>query len=367
MVYKAMTTQSRFLGELSDEDLLAAVRSLACGERNATAELVAHLAELDARRLYLGLGFASLFAYCIGPLRLSEHAAYHRIEAARAARRFPVLLDRLREGSVNLTTVLLLAPHLTDGNHAELLAAASGKRRREVEELLARRFPSAPVPPSVRKLPDVRPRLEMAETVVASTAPATQSPSRRAVVVPSAPEEYRVTFTASAETCRKLREAQNLLRHQIPDGDPARIFDQALSALLADLARKKLGATPRPAPGRGTAPGSRHVPAEVRRVVWSRDGGRCAFVSKGGHRCGERGFLEFHHRQPYALGGGATLGNISLRCRAHNDYEAQLDFAPREAVAARSRTSRRDRPYGVTRETTAAVFASPGGGTPHPG
>ena len=154
-----MTIPSPALARLSDEDLLAAVNRLARCERNATADLIAHLAELDARRLYLGAGFASLFVYCIVVLRLSEHEAYNRIEAARAARRFPVILDLLRDGSVNLTTIRLLAPRLGAENHQELLAAASGRRRREVEELLARRFPSPPVPSSVRKLPDVRPRV----------------------------------------------------------------------------------------------------------------------------------------------------------------------------------------------------------------
>ena len=127
---------------LSDDALVAEVTSLAGREREATAHLIAHLAELDARRLYLGAGFSSLFTYCTEVLRLSEAEAYNRIEAARAARRFPIVLDRLAEGSLNLTTVRLLASHLTDENHLELLAAASGKSRREVEELLARYSPS---------------------------------------------------------------------------------------------------------------------------------------------------------------------------------------------------------------------------------
>src|SRR5687768_4238449 len=100
------------IGQLSDRDLLAHVHSAAARERDATAQLVALLMELDARRLYLGEGCASLFAYCTQVLHLSEHAAYHRIEAARAARRFPVILERLVDGTVNLTAIGLLAPLL---------------------------------------------------------------------------------------------------------------------------------------------------------------------------------------------------------------------------------------------------------------
>jgi hypothetical protein len=86
----------------------------------------------------------------------------------------------------------------------------------------------------------------------------------------------------------------------------------------------------------------RHVPAEVRRAVWARDEGRCAFVGTNG-RCQERGFLEFHHVQPFADGGETTAGNLQLRCRAHNAYEATLYFEPsvvREAAATYDRLAR---------------------------
>jgi 5-methylcytosine-specific restriction endonuclease McrA len=74
----------------------------------------------------------------------------------------------------------------------------------------------------------------------------------------------------------------------------------------------------------------------VKRDVWARDAGQCAFVGTNG-RCAERGFLEFHHAVPFAAGGSATTDNIQLRCRAHNSYEAELFFGPllaREEAAA---------------------------------
>src|SRR6185436_11690212 len=115
MVYEDMT--NHFPSHLSDGDLVAEIERLAASERDATARLVAHLAELDARRLYLGAGYPSLFAYCTERLRISEYGAYNRMEAARAARRFPVILGMLSDGSMTLTTVRILAPHLTDENH----------------------------------------------------------------------------------------------------------------------------------------------------------------------------------------------------------------------------------------------------------
>jgi hypothetical protein len=145
-------------------------------------------------------------------------------------------------------------------------------------------------------------------------------------VTPLSPDRYKVQVTIGGDTLEKLRLAKDLLRHTVPTGDEAVILDRALTALLAALAQKKFGAAENPRPSGGTAPGSRHVPAEVKRAVWLRDLGRCAFAGTNGRRCAERGFLEFHHVRPYAAGGEATAANIQLRCRSHNGYEARVYF-----------------------------------------
>ena len=305
-------------------------------EREATARMIALLSQLDARRLYLGEGCSSLFAYCTQVLHLSEHAAYGRIEAARTARKFPIVLDLLTDGSVTLTAVTLLSPHLTPVNHLEVLNEARHKSKREVEHLVARLRPQAAVPATVRKLPAQNatdhPATPPAVERIArdDTAPVLSRPpaARPTVVAPIAPERYKVQFTVSRETHDKLRRAQDLLRHSIPDGDPAAIFDRALALLISDLERAKLAATERPRTSRPTTAGSRHIPAAVRREVWKRDGGQCAFVGTHG-RCSERGFLEFHHLEPYAVGGAAVVENVALRCRAHNVYEAERYFGDR--------------------------------------
>ncbi len=313
-------------------------------ERQATALLIAHLAELDARRLYLAEGHSSLFTYCTQVLCLSEHAAYGRIEAARAARRFPLILEMLGQGSVTLTTVGLLAPHLTAENHGDLLKRARHKSKRAVEELIAGLYPQPPVPVMVRRLPEAgrRPaslRLPDSAHARAPEPAAAPPPVRPATVTPLAPQRYKVQFTASAETYEKLTRAQDLLRHQIPDGDLDQILCRALTALLGDLARQKFAATDRPRAGRRTAPASRHIPAEVKRAVWLRDGGRCAFVGPSGRRCAATGFLEFHHVKPHAAGGESTADNIQLRCRAHNAYEAELYFGPTTLARIRERAA----------------------------
>jgi 5-methylcytosine-specific restriction endonuclease McrA len=130
------------------------------------------------------------------------------------------------------------------------------------------------------------------------------------------------------------------MRHTIPNGDPAAIFDRALTALLSELERTKLAAAARPRATRPTSTSSRHVPAAVKRAVWARDSGRCAFVGTNG-RCRETGFLEFHHVTPYAAGGETSVENLQLRCRAHNAYEAEKYFGAGGPLFVRKRCSTR--------------------------
>lgn len=310
------------VSRLSDEELTAEVARLAASAREVTARLVAHLAEFDARRLYLGAGFPSLFAYCREVLRLSESEAYSRIEAARVVRRFPAALERLGAGTINLTTITPLAPHLDPENHREVLAAVEGKSKREVEELVARLRPRPDVAPMVRKLPT---RVVAAPPAAPVRPPAATMPKPKpSVLAPLAPDRYEVRATVGRATYDNLRLAQDLVGRN----DLAEVLDRALALLVADLAKRKSAATGRPREGRATAPHSRHVPAAVKRAVWARDGGRCAFVATSGRRCRESRHLDFHHVHPWAAGGPTTVENVQLRCRAHNAYEADLFYGP---------------------------------------
>lgn len=337
---------------LSNRELLARLPRLAADERTASAALVAHLVALDMRPdVYAGEGYGSLFAYCSRALRLSEDAACTRIAAVSACRRFPRILDLLVSGELSLTAVRRIGPHLTAENCDSVLARAVNRTRSQIDALVAELAPQPDVLPSVRKLPVRVPTAPahaplLSESVLgpapASVAtappPAAAPPIRRPAIQPSAPERYRVQFTIGPEAHEKLRRVQALLRREIPSGDPGLIFERAVELLLEKVEKQKLGKVRRrrmPAIRSETdnapwsdVPGSRYIPNEVKRVVWDRDGGCCAFVSASGRRCGERSFLEFHHLIPYALGGQARAGNIALRCRRHNQYEARQVFAP---------------------------------------
>jgi hypothetical protein len=288
-----------------------------------------------------------MFAYCTEVLHFSEATAYHRIQAARAARAYPLVLDHLRRGELHLSGVKLLAPHLTPENHVELLERARHQSKRAIEAWLADRAPKPDAASLVRRLPQrkptaeaelaprdsgsSRPVIDAADSGTAasfvpsepgtSCDPAANSGTTaplRAAPVPPAPanrptspapqplgqERFRIQFTASRALCEKLREAQALLRHRVPSGDLAEIVDRALTLLVQDARRKKFAQTSRPAPRnrskREERKPSRHIPAEIKRAVAARDRGRCAFVARSGRRCGSRDFVEFHHKEPWA-------------------------------------------------------------------
>lgn len=335
--------------QLSDDELAEALAGLARDERATSLELVRTLMEFDGRQLYLREGYASLFSYCTQILGLEDGAAYNRIEVARLARRCPVVLEALAAGEVTLSSLRVLAPHVTVDNVEALLAAARGRSRREVEAQVAllRSRSASPAPTRIVAVPPARHApaavsgpldctacSALPEGAVAGehTGAAPASPStENGVTTTATPEtshvDYRLHVTISADTYAALQRAQALLRHAIPSGDAALVLRRALSLLVDHLERRRIAATDHPRKSRHPAPSpsSRRLPAAVRRAVWRRDGGRCAFVGRKG-RCTERAWLEFHHVQPFARGGAATVNNIELRCRAHNAHEASLVF-----------------------------------------
>jgi hypothetical protein len=256
-----------------------------------------------------------------------------------------VVLDRLASGELSLTTARLVGPHLTPENHLEVVRRACGLSRREVEVLVAELAPRRDVPSTVRKLPAPAPAPLVPDPTAAAslegssaaarpvaTAPVPSLPPR-AAVQPTAPRRYRVQFTIGQETHDRLRRLQALLGPEIPNGDPAVIFDRAVTLLLERVEKDKCGsAAIRPGtdrPAHAEERNTRTIPRWVRREVQRRDGGRCAFVSRDGRRCTEWRFLQYHHIVPWALGGRATVDNIALRCRCHNQLEADVVFGPR--------------------------------------
>jgi hypothetical protein len=354
--------------------LLARLHALARRANAVEADLLAHLGEVDARRLFLEQACPSMFVYCQRVLHFAEGVAYKRIHAARAVRRFPQLLQAVRRGELHLTGVSLLAPNITAENCSELIAAAKHRSADEIRRLLADRQPRPDVAAAIRRVsaqrdsesvaaggvPERRPSLDVPEADVecnrvsgsrgesvrgpvvhvsaAPHTPASDAPVRSAHSEPLGGERYCVRFTADRELHDQLQELRALMRHQVPDGDLGKILARAVALLLEQVRKRKFAesAAPRPAKPSSDRP-TRQIPAAVRRAVARRDGERCTYVSRRGERCGARDFLEFHHHDPWARNRLHSVEGISLRCRAHNQHAACRDFGDRHMARFRGR------------------------------
>jgi hypothetical protein len=304
-------------------------------------------------------------------------------------REYPELRDAIAKGEIHLTGVLMIGPHLGGERHAEIIQRARFRSKRELLRLVAELDPRPEVPTLVEPIGPERPGAATHRAQVEALAGPVRElqPGRRPedwmdadaedsddvatrseqpdIPEPERPLRYRVQFTASQEFVDLLNEACDLLSHENPRPAVPDVQLRAMRALVKQLRARKRGATdvPRsvspvrkgesdvaktersttvparvpsatdPAPARfspvaegAATPASRHVPAAVRRAVWDRDRARCAYLDDRGERCRETSGLEIHHRHAHSLGGLATLGNLELRCRAHNTLAAEQDF-----------------------------------------
>jgi hypothetical protein len=288
---------------LSADELMATTRMLVWKSNVIEADLLVHLGEIDERKLYLERAYRSMHEFCVESLGFSEDAAYNRIAVARAARRFPAILESIRSGDVHLFGMRLLAPYLTEPNHEQLLKRAAGKSKAEMTELIASIAPRPAVPATIRKMPVLPngsiPQTGNSETAASSsarpiadattqeegpsraasgatgapgdadgvTAPGSitspvngsgTSPDARAntvptrhrpVIEPLSSETFRIQFTATRSVRDKLRQAQDLLAHSVAPGDLNAVFEHALDAIIDKLKKRRfaVGVAPRPA------------------------------------------------------------------------------------------------------------------------
>jgi 5-methylcytosine-specific restriction endonuclease McrA len=376
------------LEHVSDQQVRCELATLLASGYRTEARIVAHIAEVEGRKLHAKDGSPSLFEYCVKQLGLSENEAFHRLTAARIARRFPVVFSLLERRELHLTAVCLLRDYLTPGNHLELLKEAAHKTKFQVLELLARRFPRPDVASTMRKLPKAtlakQPSALLAPepgpTAAADIAPAgaiviphaapSTSPPRpapaRVSIEPTSESRYRIQLNASSTLKEKLELLRALTSHSNPDGDLAVVIERAVDLALAQVQKQRFAKTdvPRaqssraqssraqPTSNEGSSPSPNprsthiskrrferreHIPHAMKREIAARDGLRCTYTSDTGCRCAARAFLQIHHEKPWARGGASNAQNIRLLCAAHNRLLAERDFGPRhiaEQVAA---------------------------------
>ena len=314
----------------SNNALLARLRELASRERAATADFVACLAEADRRAdVIFGEGYSSPFDFCVRDLKLAESTAYQRVKAARLVRARPEILSRLADGSVNVSILSLIAPWLE--KHPTLLERVAGKSKREVEAEIAAFSGVREVPDRIRALAPKPPRL-IEEDPLPLLEPARSVPPAKTQGDDSAPPEnapverrMEFRFAAGQQFVQAVERLRAMLWHKFPAG---RLEDVLFEAARHFIARRDPAREPKRKMSGGyrEARRSRRIPAALRRAVWRRDGGRCAFSGPAG-RCGELRGLEIDHVLPWAQGGRSDeSSNLRLLCRAHNQSEARRVF-----------------------------------------
>jgi hypothetical protein len=256
---------------IDDATLLGRLHQLVARERAGTATLLAHLAEVEARKLYVPAGYSSMFDYCLREFRWTEDMAVKRLRVARCARRFPEIFVAIADGRLNVSGVLMLRMHLTPETSGELLAASFGRTRAELELMLAARFPKGDVPTKIRAIPthpirtplqpsttfesapnerpsvETRVPTERRDAAEVAPGPVTRSDSAPvrpatppAKLTPLSPERFAIQVTVDRETHALLRRAQELLSHQYRSGDVARVLHRALEQLVSLRSRASL-------------------------------------------------------------------------------------------------------------------------------
>jgi 5-methylcytosine-specific restriction endonuclease McrA len=325
------------LKTVRDEELLRRLAELVAQANRNTAELLAYLAEVEERNLHLAQGYDSMKSFCVGALHMSEDAAIRRVTAAHTACKFPILLDALADGRIHLSAIGLLGACLTPSNADELVAAVTHRSNAEIREILVCRFPE---PEPLRLDDGISPQVVVPQQPnpigVGPDRVAAPTPAVRTRIEPISRDRFRMELSIARETHDKLRRIQALLGHTLPSGKVEDVLDRALDLALAQLEKQKFAKVDRPRAERPIK-GVRTIPAHVRRAVYERDAGRCAWVGQDGHRCGSTQRLEFDHVVPLARGGSSTAGNLRLLCRIHNQYAAEALFGREFMEAQRGR------------------------------
>ena len=279
---------------------------LAQSMRHQKAEFIAYLSEVGQRQLHLSMGFSSLYDFCLETFKLSEGAVYRRIQVAKVVGKYPFVLDYLARGSLTLTNISLLCPHLTGKNANDILEACRGLTRKETEIFISKSFGGD----TKKEFPqNHHGHLDIGT-----------KPFDREEAYSEALVEYR--FYAGKDFALKLANVRTLVgRKKSFSKDLESIFTFLMEHFLESKSRTLGTVKPHPS---GTQ--KRYVPLNVRMELLRRADYRCMFVGENGRRCQETDFLEVDHVVPFGQGGKTSIENLQILCRSHNRYKAFQDY-----------------------------------------
>lgn len=330
--------------------IISNLERLVKSERKIMHEVLVHIVEVEKRRLFLELGYSSIYKFLTQHLGYSEDAAYDRMAGARMLSKAPEIVTKLEEGSLNLTQLVKLNQCLqqekkmgqpvTAKKTQELITQIENKTNFETEKILA---------------------------VALQQAPATYQK-----IKPQADDSVRVELTFTAEEFATLKQAQSLLSHIVTDNDLAKAIVHLATNLVQKFHGKnkvdrrkenfelsqydsnksqkespKLEPNPhlqllqQPTPPRQTASSPAPVPpttrrlrvkrkfrrrrllAAVTRAVYGRARNCCQHIHpESKRRCSSTYQLQVDHIIPVACGGSDELENLRLLCGVHNRFEA---------------------------------------------
>jgi hypothetical protein len=295
------------------------------------ADFLVALAEFDRQRLWVELGHASVFYYLHRDLKLSKGAAHYRKVAARLIQEFPEVIGPFREGKLCISSVVELARVITPENSADVLPRFFYLSKQEAKAVAVEICPAAVIP-----------RREVVTEVVTEVGGGDGGASRCSVSPgetplahfvqaapqaapmqsePLTPNLQRLHMTVSKQFIEKLEAARRGQGHAQPGASAEKVIEAALDLLLAQQAKRRAEVKqPRSHP-RPSKTG--HIPAAVKRAVWSRDDGKCQWPLDSGGVCGSTLRLEIDHVVPRARGGPSTIDNCRLTCRMHNQLAAR--------------------------------------------
>ncbi len=311
---------------LSDNELTSRIDLLRSKEREITLKFLTYLGEFDKRRLYLELGFSSLFDYCTRKLGYSDGSAFRRVESARCLKENPELSNDILSGKVSLSVIATAARAIKDKKIS--VFDIIGKSAREVTSLIAENRPVGKPKEKITEIKVIKERkrealplqdlfsLDQFQNVsLLQESPISTSKSEPK---PEPDTRYEIKFSLSKDIYNELQTLRSKLSNKLGSNISIEgIFTELIKNYSKKGKAKKI---------RNANKNSRYVPISIKREVADRDGGKCSYVSKDGIRCTQDHYLHYDHVKPFALGGKTTSDNLRFLCRAHNHMFARMTF-----------------------------------------
>ncbi len=263
------------------KNLLKDTEFLVTNEKEFTAKIIKNLAEIDKLKLYVELGYNSLFSYCRDHLKYSDQESTIRVNAARLIKNNPLAELKLAKRELSLTTASDLFVTMKKYNECNdtkltlsqkncLVEQVCGQSSREAKKIIQQKL---------NLTPEIKCDIKLKK--------------------------------ATVERLEKLKEKLGIYD-----------LDLLLNTIMQEKedSLKKENATV--APASQPVKKSRYIPLKTKRALFKEAHYRCEFTNKSGARCTARVYLQVEHIWPYSLGGSNSRDNLKVYCQTHNQYQA---------------------------------------------